>query len=403
MRLLYVADGRSPIALNWIRYFINQGYEVHLASTFPCDHLDGFASLRTIPVAMSGIAGSAGKGVGGIGRLIRGIIPVELRTRFRQMLAPSSLPRAARGLQAVIEELQPDLMHAMRIPYEGMLATEALMLVKSHNGSGGTYPLLISVWGNDFTLHARSSAALNEHTREALKRADGLHTDCQRDRKLAAVLGFDGSKPSIVLPGGGGVQMDIFYPLDDGQGEEKVSIINPRGFRAYVRNDTFFHAIPMVLKARPEIRFICPGMSGEVQAERWIEELGIGASVELLPQQAREGMAGLFRRSQVMVSITTHDGTPNTLLEGMACGCFPIAGDIESLREWISPGENGVLVDPGDAQALAEAILSSISQPEMRLRAKERNLQLVKERAEYGEVMSQAERFYQRLASRGQA
>ena len=41
-------------------------------------------------------------------------------------------------------------------------------------------------------------------------------------------------------------------------------------------------------------------------------------------------MAALFRQAQVMLSITTHDGTPNTLLEGLASGCFPIAGDIES-------------------------------------------------------------------------
>jgi len=37
MRLLYVADGRSPIALNWIQHFIIRGYEVHLVSTFSCD------------------------------------------------------------------------------------------------------------------------------------------------------------------------------------------------------------------------------------------------------------------------------------------------------------------------------------------------------------------------------
>ena len=41
------------------------------------------------------------------------------------------------------------------------------------------------------------------------------------------------------------------------------------------------------------------------------------------------------------VSPSTHDGTPNTLLEGMACGSFPIVGDLESLREWIEPGLTG--------------------------------------------------------------
>jgi glycosyltransferase involved in cell wall biosynthesis len=81
----------------------------------------------------------------------------------------------------------------------------------------------------------------------------------------------------------------------------------------------------------------------------------------------------------------------------MACGCFPIAGDIESLREWISPGENGMLVDPGDPKGLATAIINAISQSELRMWARERNIEIVKERAEYKHVMQKAEEFYIRL------
>jgi glycosyltransferase involved in cell wall biosynthesis len=114
-------------------------------------------------------------------------------------------------------------------------------------------------------------------------------------------------------------------------------------------------------------------------------------------------MAELFRRSQVAVSPSTHDGTPNTLLEAMACGCFPVAGDLESLREWITPGDNGLLVDPGDPRALADAILLALEQPDLRLRARERNLRLIAERAEYKKVMYSpknfTEQYYPNLSS----
>jgi glycosyltransferase involved in cell wall biosynthesis len=40
----------------------------------------------------------------------------------------------------------------------------------------------------------------------------------------------------------------------------------------------------------------------------------------------------------------------------MACGCYPVVGDIESLREWITPGVNGSLIDPGDVKALRMAV-----------------------------------------------
>jgi glycosyltransferase involved in cell wall biosynthesis len=81
----------------------------------------------------------------------------------------------------------------------------------------------------------------------------------------------------------------------------------------------------------------------------------------------------------------------------MACGCFPIAGDIPSLREWINPGENGFLVDPGDPDALAEAILRALDDLDLRNKAQKQNARLIAERADYDRVMAQAAEFYQRL------
>ena len=85
----------------------------------------------------------------------------------------------------------------------------------------------------------------------------------------------------------------------------------------------------------------------------------------------------------------------------MACGCFPIAGDIESLREWIIPGVNGLLVEPDKAQGLADALLFALDNAELRASAAEYNLRLIAERAEVNLVRAQIQVFYQRIA--GQA
>jgi glycosyltransferase involved in cell wall biosynthesis len=86
-------------------------------------------------------------------------------------------------------------------------------------------------------------------------------------------------------------------------------------------------------------------MESEPEAIRWLNELKISPAVDLLPKLSRLELAELFRKAQISVSPTTHDGTPNTLLEAMACGSFPVAGDLDSIREWITPGVNGLLVD----------------------------------------------------------
>ena len=394
MKLLFIADGRSPIALNWIEYFIGQGNEVHLVSLYPCEPDLDFASLNVIPVAFSGAVEQASAVAGGRGSFLKKIATPGVRTWLRHQFVPRSLPQAASYLQNLITNLQPDLIHAMRIPYEGMFAALALNMFPAPRP-----PLLVSVWGNDFTLHAPATRRLSHLTKLTLQRTAALHTDCQRDLDLARQLGFSAEKPGVVLPGAGGIQMDIFYPSPSGRGAggEGGIIINPRGLRAYVRSDTFFEAVPRVLAHHPGVQFICPAMQNQPEAESWASRLGVGDSLSLLPRLSRVKMAEAYRRAQIVLSITEHDGTPNTLLEALACGCFPIVGDIPSLREWIRHGENGFLVDPGDPDSLANAIGEALRDPELRTRAREINLQLIAERAEYGSGMMRAEQFYREL------
>lgn len=395
MRLLFVADGRSPIALNWIKYFVEEGYEVHLVSTFNCAPDFSVSSLHILPVGFSELKkppDSPPPRLSMRGLIFR-LLPAGGRTRLRHWLAPFTLSIAAEKLEVLISQIQPDLVHAMRIPYEGMLAALGLNLVPEQR-------MILSVWGNDFTLHAPSTPFLSRYTRLALGRADGLHTDCQRDARLAEKWGFDPSKPVAVLPGAGGIQLDLFHPnlaeKQSAQGKT-ITVINPRGFRAYVRNDVFFNAIPLVLEQVPTIRFICPATAEENQAKRWVQELGIAGSVDLLPRQSRQAMAELYRKAEIAVSPSLHDGTPNTLLEAMACGCFPLAGDIESIHEWIQPGVNGLLFDPNDPQSLADAVVAAAGQPDLRQSALKYNTRLIAERAEYRRVMGAADKFYREV------
>jgi glycosyltransferase involved in cell wall biosynthesis len=135
-------------------------------------------------------------------------------------------------------------------------------------------------------------------------------------------------------------------------------------------------------------------MAGEPEAEKWVQKFGLRNSVEILPKVTRNEMGDLYRRSVITVSPSVHDGTPNTLLEGMACGCFPIAGDIESLKEWITSERNGLLFDPSDPTALSDAILSALDHHELMQQAGEINVRMVSQRAEYFQVMHNAEQFY---------
>jgi glycosyltransferase involved in cell wall biosynthesis len=382
MKILFVVDARSPIAMHWIRHFAERGDEIYIASTFACSVDFPINGLEITPVAFSRLKRASQRPGSASSRTL------GLRTAIRQWFGPLTIYRASQRLRGFIERVKPDLIHAMRIPYEGMMSADAYTGI----------PLIVSVWGNDFTLHAPSSSLMSHYMRWTLQVADALQADCQRDIRLAKEWGFSGDKPHLVAPGNGGVQTDIFYP--NSKPVADPVIINPRGFRPYVRNDTFFKAIPLVLEVHPEAKFICVSMAGESQADQWLRELRIGHAVELLPSLPHHEMATAFRRAQMVVSPSIHDGTPNTLLEGMACGCFPVTGDLESIREWITPNQNGLLFDSNSPQSIAETIITAIENNDLRERAAGLNREIIATRAEYTYNMQGVDGFYQRVMHR---
>jgi len=397
MRILLVADGRSPITRRWLEMLGETGAHVHLISSYPCPPPPGVEGFRVLPLALGGLMGG-GKPVGSAGR--SGWLVSRYRRSLlvaRYWLGPLSIYLNRAMFRRLVQAVRPDVVHALRIPFEGMLAAAAPPEI----------PLVVSIWGNDLTLHAHGSRLMAALTRRCLRRADGLLADARRDLRLAPAWGLRAGRPTLTVPGSGGLPLEEVRrsreaaPLAlDGLPVNAPLVINPRGFRpGSVLNEAFFKAIPRVLARRPEVIFLCPAMAGQAEALAWVSRLRIAAGVRLLPTLPQAELWALFHRSQVMVSPSRHDGTPNSLLEAMACGCFPVAGDIESLREWITDGQNGLLVDPGDEAALSAAILHALEDDGLRARAADMNARLVTERADRAVVRPRVEEFFQKLIS----
>ena len=92
MRLLFVADGRSAITINWISYFVEHGHQVHLVSSYPAEPELELASLHVLPLAFGGAAASDGSGGGS---WLKKLTTAGMRTKVRQWLGPAD-PAAGR-------------------------------------------------------------------------------------------------------------------------------------------------------------------------------------------------------------------------------------------------------------------------------------------------------------------
>ena len=395
--ILLIADGRSPITKRWIEILKRLNFRISLVSTYPFSLDVEVENIFILPVAFSAAAeqktvsdqrGNSKPSQNWKKKIIQNARPLAMNVRY--WLGPYTLRKHQKRLLEIIAQIKPDLVHALRVPYEGMLAR----VVPDH------IPLVVSIWGNDFTLHANANKKMGQLTRQVMERANGVLADVHRDIALAHQWGLSNYRPTMVVPGAGGIHLDeiLLSKTKDIRDlhipDDALLIINPRGVRAYARTDTFFQSIPGVIEEYPKSIFICPDMKGKPEAEKWIERLNIQQHVRLLPALDQHTLWALFHQSPVSLSITTHDGTPNTLLEAMACGCFPIAGDIDSLREWITPGVNGFLVEPDNPHKLSEAIIAALDNLPLRQKAAEFNLKIINSKAEVGQVQDRLSKYY---------
>jgi len=91
-------------------------------------------------------------------------------------------------------------------------------------------------------------------------------------------------------------------------------------------------------------------------------------AVRIVPNVAHQELPAYYRLTDMLVIPSLHDGMPNALLEGMACERAVVASQVGGMLEVLRDGENGLLVPPGDVDALAEAMSSLIADPACRAR-----------------------------------
>jgi glycosyltransferase involved in cell wall biosynthesis len=105
-----------------------------------------------------------------------------------------------------------------------------------------------------------------------------------------------------------------------------------------------------------------------------IHELGLQDVVELLGTQPRDRVAALVRSADIVVqpSVTLRsgktEGIPVALMEALAAQRAVVASRLSGIPELVVDGETGLLVEPGDPIALADAIERLAGDPDLRSR-----------------------------------
>ena len=91
------------------------------------------------------------------------------------------------------------------------------------------------------------------------------------------------------------------------------------------------------------------------------------STIRFLGRLQNESLAKEIIAHDLIWSVSSTEGSPNSILEGMGAGLCPVVMDINSgIRDFIIQNYNGIIVKQGDIQAMAMAI-SELNQNKKRL------------------------------------
>ena len=126
--------------------------------------------------------------------------------------------------------------------------------------------------------------------------------------------------------------------------------------RPVKRHDVFIHAAAQLCNSRPGWRFVVVG-TGVILAElqSMVQNLGLAESFSFLG--LRSDVSEIVRAFDVGVLCSDYESTSNTLLEYVALEVPVVCTRVGDNSRYVVDGGNGFVVEPGDPQELAQAIL----------------------------------------------
>jgi glycosyltransferase involved in cell wall biosynthesis len=121
-----------------------------------------------------------------------------------------------------------------------------------------------------------------------------------------------------------------------------------------------FDLIEAIARLRPQtrarLRLVIAGNGDHAELGRRIAQHGLGSTIEVHAWLDGERRDALLASAEAFVLPSYHEGLPMALLEAMAWGLAPVATPVGAIPEVLQHEDNGLLVAPGDIDALARAI-----------------------------------------------
>jgi glycosyltransferase involved in cell wall biosynthesis len=164
------------------------------------------------------------------------------------------------------------------------------------------------------------------------------------------------------------VDTDRFRPVPHFGLKTELSLLAAGRMVPQKRHDRLLRVIARVRQqARVPIRLTIAG-DGPLRASTEEQAARLGLSQDAVTfLGAVADLVPVYQAADIFLLTSDHEGTPNVLLEAMACGLPVIATRAGGVPEVVEDGVSGYLVEPSDEEMLIRRILSLLAAKDQRL------------------------------------
>ncbi|WP_125722656.1 glycosyltransferase [Flavobacterium ustbae] len=299
------------------------------------------------------------------------IITWELQTsnnyRFKRIIEYLFSPLSIRK---IIKKEKPDMVIAERTTSYGFLATLSGSKTIAVAQQGRT-----DLWPEDSALYPFKKFI----QKYAFKKAHLIHAWGSAMTIHMKEIGVDMNKV-LVLPKG--INLSLFTPLTNNS--NKIEAIVTRSLQPEYRHDSILQAFYILNQRAIDFSLTIVGDGNRLEYLKDLaKKMQIENKVIFTGRIPNTELPKLLQQANIYISMPITEGVSASLFEAMACNCFPVVSDIPGNQSWIKHRENGQLITIDDIEMLAEELIWSFENPELRNEAIIRNRKFVEENANY--------------------
>jgi hypothetical protein len=299
-------------------------------------------------------------------------------------------------LLKIISEWKPDIVHTL-----GLEAAGSYFVVRERLPTTTRPKWVVQTRGGSDMQLAHLDPKRNAEIAMLLRACDQMLSDNAVNFRIARQMGVRDDQISTIgpVPGTGGIEVEALAKSWRGSTSQRRIILWPKAYDCpWSKALPVFEALKLCWDAIQPCEIHMMATTEETRMHFWGLPEKIRQATHLSDRVPRSQALELMTSARVMLAPSLVDGTPNSMLEAMASGAFPIVSPLETIRAIVADERNVLFARNLYPDEIAAALKRAMTDDALVDRASRENLELVRRLADRPQVRARVLGFYEMLA-----